>query len=76
MAGSCTKQNTRRDLTPLIRNKSAAKGMGVAEHCYRHPELTVNEVLLCEPKYRTSTSARKDYVFANVGRVALIFEQT
>ena len=44
---------------PLVSSKSKARRMKMAEHCVRHPELSVHPLILWEPSQGKASRGRR-----------------
>ena len=53
---------------PRVSSKVAAKRMKLAGHCYRHPELAANKVILWEPTHGRTQHGRPKMTYVQVLR--------
>ena len=53
---------------PRVSNKVAAKRMELAGHCYRHPELAANKLVLWEPTHGRTQRGRQKMTYLQVLR--------
>jgi len=53
---------------PRVSNKVAAKRMQLAGHCYRHPELATNRLILWEPMHGRRQRGRQRMTYVEVMR--------
>jgi len=53
---------------PSASNKVAAKRMELAGHCYRHPELAANRLILWEPTHGRRQRGRQKMTYVQVLR--------